>query len=138
MKQHILVSHYLWSQYKIKLKLSNEILVTWPVAITDEVCWSWSLRTLAVYLSQPETNFRMVCFERGLAQDEHRHILMCRQIDQEPSQFPTSRTPKLPYSQGLPELSRTRYRPTPGPGKRSSRTLCKQWVRLMTHRAKVS
>ncbi|ROL49780.1 Glutamine-rich protein 2 [Anabarilius grahami] len=48
-----------------------------------------------------------------------------RQIDQEPSQFPTSRTPKLPYSQGLPELSRTRYRPTPGPGKRSSRTLCK-------------
>ncbi|KAK7174216.1 hypothetical protein R3I93_001422 [Phoxinus phoxinus] len=48
-----------------------------------------------------------------------------RQIDQDPSQFPTARTPKLPYSQGLPELSRTRYRPTPGPGKRSSRTQSK-------------
>ncbi|KAG1935525.1 glutamine-rich protein [Pimephales promelas] len=42
-----------------------------------------------------------------------------RQIDQEPSQFPTSRTPN---SLRLPELSRTGYRPTSGPGKRSSRT----------------
>lgn len=50
------MSQYLWSQCKIKLNLSNEILVTWPVVITDEVCWSWSMRTLAVYLSQPENN----------------------------------------------------------------------------------
>ncbi|XP_067284899.1 glutamine-rich protein 2 isoform X1 [Pseudorasbora parva] len=48
-----------------------------------------------------------------------------RQIDQEPSQIPTTRTPKLTYSQGLPELSLTRYRPTPGPGKRINRSLNK-------------
>lgn len=134
------MSQYFWSQCKIKLNLSNEILVTWPVAITVEVeHWElWLFICLSLKPVSNQDNFRMVCFERGLAQDEHRHVLMCRQIDQEPSQFPTSRTPKLPYSQGLPELSRTRYRPTPGPGKRSSRTLCKQWVRLMTHRVKVS
>ncbi|KAK2915894.1 hypothetical protein Q8A67_000268 [Cirrhinus molitorella] len=48
-----------------------------------------------------------------------------RQIDLEPSQCPASRTPKLPYSQGLPEISRSRYRPNLGPGKRSSRTMSK-------------
>ncbi|RXN06688.1 glutamine-rich 2-like protein [Labeo rohita] len=72
-----------------------------------------------------QDNFKMACFDRGLAQDERSHVLICRQIDQEPSQCPTSRTPKLPYSQGLPEISRTRYRPSLGPGKRSSRTVSK-------------
>ncbi|XP_042576805.1 glutamine-rich protein 2 isoform X2 [Cyprinus carpio] len=57
---------------------------------------------------------------RGLAQDEHSHVLICRHIDQEPSQCPKSRTPKLPNSQGLPEISRTHYRPNLGPAKWSS------------------
>ncbi|XP_042576806.1 glutamine-rich protein 2 isoform X3 [Cyprinus carpio] len=43
-----------------------------------------------------------------------------RHIDQEPSQCPKSRTPKLPNSQGLPEISRTHYRPNLGPAKWSS------------------
>ncbi|KAI2666618.1 Glutamine-rich protein 2 [Labeo rohita] len=75
-----------------------------------------------------QDNFKMACFDRGLAQDERSHVLICRQIDQEPSQCPTSRTPKLPYSQGLPEISRTRYRPSLGPGKRSSRTVSKHYL----------
>ncbi|XP_059406669.1 glutamine-rich protein 2 isoform X2 [Carassius carassius] len=57
---------------------------------------------------------------RGSAQDEHSHVLICRQIDPEPSQYPKSRSPKLPNSQGLPEISRTHYRPNLGPAKRSS------------------
>ncbi|XP_058622001.1 glutamine-rich protein 2 isoform X5 [Onychostoma macrolepis] len=63
---------------------------------------------------------------RGSVQEEHSHVLICRQIDQEPSQCPKSRTPKLPYSQGLPEISRTLYQPNLGPAKRSSsRTMSK-------------
>ncbi|KAL7861014.1 hypothetical protein AOLI_G00173630 [Acnodon oligacanthus] len=77
---------------------------------------------------RPGTNqghFEMACAERSMAQMQQIHHMMCRQINTVQSKLCRRRTLEHPYSQGLREISQSRYPPMLSSLQRTSHSIPK-------------